>query len=1055
MKSVETTAGQDVAPSTAADAEPPQHVESPYSTVEVKLTQGTAGAGVLVDDQASNGDAEIAQASLQEEVSSNAEPVPTPAPVPLVATRVEEDQVMQDLPRPATEPAPTTAPLHDIARHAAAAAPPPPVVEVEIGKNTEPTAEHATAEQSIQSSTGGESLRPITPRKRPAPAVEPIGTQTATSRTTAPSVAARISSLTQQIEILQRAVVESEPEYHIRPLDLQTWRQDTLAFPLHDVLEGANKVVSTTDWTVALQEKRFSDAIERIDELKKLGKWSLRQPERARCVPRRKCHRDFLLEEMKWLRTDFREERKWKLATAQKLAHACQQWHLATDKAALCIAARPIEFITREKHHAEDVAMEDAPSDYQPLTPTEARILSSESMPLPMPGMTNGLCDSHLPRAHAQQVQSPPLSTIDDSAHVFQLGSDEVCAYLPEVGDGQPTSGVLASLPVYRPLIDREEEWIDPYEALPLITTSLYATTPVQVRPAKKARRTLADLDRDDGDGEPVTDVSTSRRRPAHLGLQMRPPLPPHNFEARQKATWTAELDEHLLAMLSEYGYNWDLIAQALTPANVLYSTSERKTAWDCFERWIQTDPRANDVVFTGAHARLVQTRVDDMVRAPRADRNAPRRVYPMPRSHQFYSPKARHFTMLDAMRKVQRKRENNQNNNNKPNVVPKKATQQDQNKAAPTVPTPAQLAHLKYERDQQIARAFHETKNQQLLAMQAQQQAAAAAAAAQRQGGPAGAAALAAQQANQVVQASASAQAQLAQAQQAGTQLTPQQQQQQQILQAQVQAQAQAMQQAALAARQGASQGVGAQQGKAPTPAQIAILRQAQAHRAQLAQQQAAQAAQAAQANMQHAANGSPRPVSQASPVPPRPSLVGQLPPRASPGALMNGIPAHQLAASLRLPPGTRLTPEQMQTLIQQARQAKGLAGGPTAVNNGMVMPNGMQHQILPHLQAQAVQRFQAAQAKAAGASPQMLAQQAQRAGTPLRPPTPQQQQQLQQQQQQLQRNGTPTGAPNGHPQNGSTIPAQPSPLSAGTPVQRASSSPHPNQSAKIEKAR
>lgn len=37
------------------------------------------------------------------------------------------------------------------------------------------------------------------------------------------------------------------------------------------------------------------------------------------------------------MRTDFREERKWKIATAYMVAHAVLDWHLAEDKGALCV----------------------------------------------------------------------------------------------------------------------------------------------------------------------------------------------------------------------------------------------------------------------------------------------------------------------------------------------------------------------------------------------------------------------------------------------------------------------------------------------------------------------------------------------------------------------------------------------------------------------------------------------------------------------------------------------------------------------------------------------
>jgi hypothetical protein len=38
-------------------------------------------------------------------------------------------------------------------------------------------------------------------------------------------------------------------------------------------------------------------------------------------------HHDYLLEEMCWLATDFRQERKWKMALAKKVALAVVKYH--------------------------------------------------------------------------------------------------------------------------------------------------------------------------------------------------------------------------------------------------------------------------------------------------------------------------------------------------------------------------------------------------------------------------------------------------------------------------------------------------------------------------------------------------------------------------------------------------------------------------------------------------------------------------------------------------------------------------------------------------------
>lgn len=58
----------------------------------------------------------------------------------------------------------------------------------------------------------------------------------------------------------------------------------------------------------------------RISELRKQGLWSAKRLPKLQEPPRPKTHWDYLLEEMKWLATDFDQERKWKRKTAKKCA---------------------------------------------------------------------------------------------------------------------------------------------------------------------------------------------------------------------------------------------------------------------------------------------------------------------------------------------------------------------------------------------------------------------------------------------------------------------------------------------------------------------------------------------------------------------------------------------------------------------------------------------------------------------------------------------------------------------------------------------------------------
>lgn len=64
-----------------------------------------------------------------------------------------------------------------------------------------------------------------------------------------------------------------------------------------------------------------------VPQLKNKGLWCPKRIPKEPEPPRIKTHWDYLLEEMAWMANDFREERKWKIALARKLAKACAKRH--------------------------------------------------------------------------------------------------------------------------------------------------------------------------------------------------------------------------------------------------------------------------------------------------------------------------------------------------------------------------------------------------------------------------------------------------------------------------------------------------------------------------------------------------------------------------------------------------------------------------------------------------------------------------------------------------------------------------------------------------------
>ncbi|KII89221.1 hypothetical protein PLICRDRAFT_29566 [Plicaturopsis crispa FD-325 SS-3] len=114
------------------------------------------------------------------------------------------------------------------------------------------------------------------------------------------------------------------------PWGVNKWGAVLRANPVWKKLTRSTKCLNTREWGVAVSEVRLLRTLERIETLKDAGRWSFRQPKKQRGVGGlTKTHWDYLMDEMRWMRIDFREERKWKLAMAYNLGTAVLQWHAA------------------------------------------------------------------------------------------------------------------------------------------------------------------------------------------------------------------------------------------------------------------------------------------------------------------------------------------------------------------------------------------------------------------------------------------------------------------------------------------------------------------------------------------------------------------------------------------------------------------------------------------------------------------------------------------------------------------------------------------------------
>ncbi|KAJ4423953.1 chromatin modification- protein VID21 [Gnomoniopsis sp. IMI 355080] len=523
------------------------------------------------------------------------------------------------------------------------------------------------------------------------------------------------------------------------------------------LLSNTHKTLSSPDCNIVLQENQACKVLRRIYHLQQHDKWSLRQFKRCPEPTRQPSHWDLLLQEMKWMRTDFREERKWKRTIARALAETCALWVASDDE---------------DRKLLQVNANIPAPAERPLISDKAAPPSEADSLSTPMPDLVpSDAADS--PMDIDDEPQDWNLGTVAPSA-IFALQDDEVVFGLQRSAASEQ---LLSEVPLYNaplkvpqwdataPEFDPDASWRRP--ALPL---SKYVEGEMVLKPAgpalRQSRYKYAIEDEEDdfevagGSGLDTTakvppentDVALFRpemkviRDRLHSSHQFRPPteslMPSQSFyENRTGSTWTTADDDELRRQVREYSYNWSLISKNISYNSLFVSAEERRTPWECFERWVNLEGFPNDVART-QYFRTYQNRIESAQRAtaaanqsntsansrPQVDSNGvvvppQRRRTTLPSRVDRRIPR-RYFHIFDAMKKLAKKREqaaakqqqtaNNQN---------RRASENNQQKL-PTK-TPEDYSRLKHERERQMQEKLHRFNLQQ----EAQRQAAQAAA--------------------------------------------------------------------------------------------------------------------------------------------------------------------------------------------------------------------------------------------------------------------------------------------------------------------------------------
>lgn len=550
------------------------------------------------------------------------------------------------------------------------------------------------------------------------------------------------NSLTQNRPQAQNGSMASDD--YFTPLFVQAFATNSKWMkPLDQILHQAHKTLSTPDSYTQIFENQACKVLKRVYQLQHHNKWSLRQPKRCPEPTRQPCHWDVLLQEMKWMRTDFREERKWKMAAARNLAYACAEWVSASPEIRKAMQVNAVS-----PSDDRQVSMDDAPQnlDNQP-TPDLIQCADFDSPLEPDDELQDSLPDTIAPSAIFALESDDVIFALHQSATADRL-LDELPMY------GSPLEVPKSDLTA--PEYDPDATWRRP--ALPV---SKYVEGRMELAPMEPPRKRsrYRYIQEDDEDEEVIFEnysgsqprlepqnpevalfrpENKSIRDRLHAGHQFRPPnehtMPFQSFyESRSPSQWIQSEDDELKSLVREYSYNWSLICSILSSKSMFSSGAERRTPWECFERWVMLEGLPHDMQKT-QYFKLWQGRIEASQQVIRQHQNAIQQqqaaqqqqagnntpVAPIPKRRYNVPLKVerrrnqKHLTMIDAMRKLAKKRETAiQKQQHAASLAAMRKTNEAPQPRAPTK-TPREYSIMRFERDQAMAERLAERMAQQ-----------------------------------------------------------------------------------------------------------------------------------------------------------------------------------------------------------------------------------------------------------------------------------------------------------------------------------------------------
>lgn len=517
---------------------------------------------------------------------------------------------------------------------------------------------------------------------------------------------------------------------------------------LNTLLASAHKTLSTSNHLLEYQEQMDCRTLRRIYALQNANRWPLRQMKRSFEPPREGTHWDVLLDHMRWMRTDFREERKWKIAAAKSCADWCAEY-VNSD-----IGYRALLRVNAKIPDPDNAAKDGSKANMN--TPPEDAGDDSFAVSHPTPDLVPSAEEESVSDSFNDEPRPELRDTVAPAA-IFSLGSDE---FNFSVDMTPAAEKLLQELPLYEPVrinpATQSPAFMQPPDSTwktELLPVSKFATTKITFhgaeRPRKRSRYDYAQYGCNSENKitelpPEQTNVALFRPENKHIrdrihpGHSFRPPtehpMPSVGFfESRQSSQWTMAEDDELRRLVKEYSYNWSLISSCLTSPSLFTSGAERRTPWECFERWVGLEGLPADMSKT-QYFRAYHQRLETAQRTVLAQQQAAQQQQQQAANNgQAQAPirrrttqplrvdrrrSSKHLALLDAMRKLAKKRETMLQKQQHASHLASLRKANEANQPKPPISSPAEFSRLKYEREMKLQER-QEQYRQQMIAQQ------------------------------------------------------------------------------------------------------------------------------------------------------------------------------------------------------------------------------------------------------------------------------------------------------------------------------------------------